>query len=106
MPKGYISEIMNGGRIVAHGQITDLTQGFRLAGGALFTVYARPKDDVEGVDAVLSVKCYQDESFADAPVVFNDWSPLAIKEIEAGQQSLLQDIDLYWGSGECIGEEE
>ena len=49
MPKGYISEFMNGGRIVAHGQITDLTQGFRLAGGALFTVYARPKDDVEGV---------------------------------------------------------
>jgi len=104
MHKGYISEFMNGGRIVAHGQITDLSQGFKLAGGALFSVYARPRNAV-GIDTVLSVRCYQDSDFSDAPVVFNDWSPLAIQEI-APNAEILNDIDLYWGSGEYIGEEE
>ena len=70
MQKGYISEFMNGGRIVAHGQITDLSEGFKLAGGALFSVYARPRNAV-GVDTVLSVRCYQDEDFSDAPLVCN-----------------------------------
>ena len=106
MPKGYISEFMGGGRIVAHGQITDLSRGFSLPDGALFTVYARPKDDVEGLDALLSVRCYQDEDFSPAPVVFNDWSPLAISGIAPDQQAVLQDIDLYWGSGESVGQEE
>lgn len=100
MQKGYISEFMNGGRIVAHGQITDLSEGFKLAGGALFSVYARPRNAV-GVDTVLSVRCYQDEDFSDAPLVFNDWSPLAIQEIAADTE-ILNDVDLYWGSGECV----
>lgn len=107
MPKGYISEFMGGGRIVAHGQITDLSEGFKLPDGALFTVYARPKDDVEGVDVVINARCYQDEDFSPAPVVFNDWSPLALQELAPNQQAVLQDCDLYWGSGESVrtGEE-
>lgn len=28
--KGYISEFMNGGRIVSHGKIADLSKGFNL----------------------------------------------------------------------------
>lgn len=38
--KGYISEFMNGGRIVSHGKIESLAQGFKLPKDALFTVYA------------------------------------------------------------------
>lgn len=33
--KGYITEAMNGGRIVAHGQITDLSSGFKLPHGGV-----------------------------------------------------------------------
>lgn len=37
--KGYISETMNGGRILSHGKITDLSNGFKLPDGALFSIY-------------------------------------------------------------------
>lgn len=101
--KGYITEAMNGGRIVAHGQITDLSSGFKLPHGELFTVFVRPKTQVSTLDTVLSVKCQQDYDFSAAPVVFNDWSPLAIKEI-APNNDLLTTCDLYWGSGEYVEE--
>lgn len=52
---------------------------------------------------MLSVKCQQDDDFSAAPVVFNDWSPLAIKEI-APDNDLLTTCDLYWGSGEYVEE--
>lgn len=104
MKKGYISEAMNGGRIVSHGKITDLSSGFKLPNGKLFSVFIRPKFSVSTVDTVLSVKCQQDSDFCEAPVVYNDWSPLAIKEI-ASDNSLLTTNDLYWGSGENVEEE-
>lgn len=59
--KGYITEAMNGGRIVAHGQITDLSFGFKLPHGELFSVFIRPKTQVSTLDTVLSVKCQQDD---------------------------------------------
>ena len=31
--KGYISETVGGGRIVSHGQVTDLSRGFKLPDG-------------------------------------------------------------------------
>lgn len=102
--KGYISEFMNGGRIVSHGKIESLAQGFKLPKDALFTVYARPKTQTADFDAVLSVKCYQDDSFSDAPVPLYDWSPLAIREI-APDEEILTVCDLYWGSGETLEDE-
>ena len=80
--KGYISEFMNGGRILSHGKIESLSQGFKLPNDTPFSVYIRPKDTAsEALDTVLSVKCYQDERFSDAPIAYNDWSPMAIVEI-------------------------
>lgn len=103
--KGYISEFMGGGRIVSHGEITDLSSGFCLPNGALFSIYVRPRDSGEtAVDTVLSVKCYQDEEFSNAPLVYNDWSPLAIKEIAPNTEILLS-CNVYWGSGQNVGEE-
>lgn len=73
MKKGYISETIGGGRIVSHGQIADLSQGFSLPDGVPFTVYIRPKFSVSTLDTVLKVKLYQEDGFSDAPVAFNDW---------------------------------
>ena len=101
--KGYISETMNGGRILSPGKITDLSKGFKLPNGALFSIYVRPKFSTSTVDTVLSVKCYQDEQFSEAPVAFNDWSPLLIKEI-APDTKLLGSNDIYWGSGQYVEE--
>lgn len=102
--KGYISEFMGGGRIVSHGKITDLSSGFSLPKGELFSIYVRPKVHSEAIDVVLSVRCYQDENAADAPIILNDWSPLAIAEI-AANASILTDYDIYWGSGQHVANE-
>ena len=101
--KGYITEAMNGGRIVSHGQIADLSQGFSLPDGVPFTVYIRPKFSVSTLDTVLKVKLYQEDGFSDAPVAFNDWSPLVISEI-APDAEILKTNDLYWGSGQPVEE--
>lgn len=103
MQKGYISEFMSGGRIVAHGKITDLTNGFSLPEKIPFTIYARPKYTLPLIDTVLSVKTYQNEDFDEAPFLSNDWSPLAIIEI-APDNSILEQYDLYWGSGSYVSE--
>ena len=101
--KGYISETMDGGRILSHGKITDQSKGFKLPNEALFSIYVRPKFGTSTVDTVLSVKCYQDEQFSEAPFAFNDWSPLSIKEI-APDKTLLASNDVYWGSGQYVEE--
>lgn len=99
--KGYISEFMNGGRIVSHGKITDLSNGFRLPNGEPFSVYVRPKSSTSALDTVLTVRCSQDEKPSEAPVLFNDWSPMAIVEITADTE-ILDTNDIYWGSGSYV----
>lgn len=100
--KGYISEFMSGGRIVSHGKITDLANGFKLSDGTPFSVYLRPKAGITDIDTTLSVRLYQDEKFSEAPVVYNDWSPMAIMEI-APDNDVLRRCDIYWGSGSYTG---
>lgn len=105
MPKkGYISEQMTAGRVVSHGKITSLAGGFRLPDNLPFSLYIRPKFSVSTLDTTMNVRCYQDEQASEAPIAYNDWSPLAIVEIAAGQESILDTNDLYWGSGYYIGE--
>lgn len=99
--KGYISEFMNGGRIVSHGQIKDLSNGFKLPNGEPFSIFIRPKYSVSTLDTVLSVRCSQDNEFSDAPVAYNDWSPLAVTEI-APNTDILTTNDVYWGSGSYV----
>lgn len=99
--KGYISEFMNGGRIVSHGKIESLAAGFKLPNETPFSVYIRPKYSASNMDTVLSVKCYQDEKFSDAPIAYNDWSPMAISEI-APNAAILDTCDIYWGCGSYV----
>lgn len=100
--KGYVSEFMSGGRIVSKGKITDLSKGFKLSDGTPFSVYLRPKTGITDIDTTLSVKLYQEEEVSEAPVVYNDWSPLAITEI-APDNDVLKRCDIYWGSGSYTG---
>lgn len=99
--QGYISEFMNGGRILAHGKIESLDEEFSLPNNTPFSLYIRPKYSSSNMDAVLSVKCYQDDEFSDAPIGLNDWSPMAIKAI-AANTDFLNTYDLYWGAGTYI----
>lgn len=99
--KGYISEFVNGGRIVSHGKINDLSSGFRLPGDIPFSDYARPKSSTSDIDIVLSVRCSQDSIMKEAPVALCDWSPMQIVEI-APDNKALGTVDLYWGAGTYV----
>ena len=104
--KGYISEFMNGGRIVSHGKVNDLTNGFKLQGNNPFSIYVRPKGTTTDIDMTLNVQCYQDEEASEAPFTLNDWSPLLVSEISASQNDILSEYDIFWGSGSYVSVNE
>lgn len=99
--KGYISEFINGGRIVAHGKVKSLAKRFSLPGDVPFSVFVRPKAATEKIDMIMNVRCSQESVFSDAPFVLNDWSPLSIEAIGA-DNSILEHFDVYWGSGSAV----
>ena len=103
MPKnGYISEFVNGGRIVSHGKIESLANGFKIGeDGVPFTIYVRPKNATSAIDVIIRLKCYQDDEASNVPVPLNDWSPLLVREI-APNNTLLNYYDIYWGSGSYV----
>lgn len=84
-------------RILTHGQITDLTNGFKLDGQP-FSIYVRPKSTVTAVDITVSAKCICDTAASAIPVPFNDWTPASIVELSANAISL-SSYDVYWGAG-------
>ncbi len=53
--QGYISEFMNGGRILSHGKIENLADGFSLPNDALFSIYIRPKLRLNTASSVMFI---------------------------------------------------
>ena len=51
--KGYISEFINGGRIVSHGKVENLDNGFSLPDNMPFSVYIRPKAETAKIDVII-----------------------------------------------------
>lgn len=87
-------------RILSHGQVSDLTNGFSL-GGKPFTVFVRPKALTMESNVILPCKLICDNEAGDLPVPVGDWTPAEIVEISPNAISL-GDYDVYWGSGETI----
>lgn len=87
-------------RILSHGQVTDLTNGFSL-GGKPFSVFVRSKSVTMETSIILSCKTFCDKDASDLPVPIGDWTPAAIAEISPNAVSL-DDYDVYWGAGETI----
>ena len=65
--KGYISEFINGGRIVSHGKVENLDNGFSLPDNMPFSVYIRPKAETAKIDVIMNVRCWQEQVFSDSP---------------------------------------
>lgn len=84
-------------RILTHGQITSMTNGFSLDGEP-FSIYVRPKGTVTAVDMTVSAKCIGDKNLSALPVPFNDWTPASIVELGANAINL-SSYDVYWGAG-------
>ena len=84
-------------RILSHGQITDLSEGYRA--DYPFSVYLRPKEGVEYQDDVLvRCRCMCDKEMSDLPVAVGDWTTAAIVEL-APDAIPLDEYDVYWGAG-------
>jgi len=99
----YIPEYVSASRIVAHGKIESLANGFSLPNKEGFTIYARPKvgAEIATPDIVLSVKCMTDDKAAEIPVRLNEWNKLYLESI-APNADILESVDLYWGTGFSI----
>ena len=84
-------------RILSHGQITDLSQGYKA--DYPFSIYMRPKEGVEYQDDVLvRCRCMCDKEMSDLPVAVGDWTTAAIVEL-APDAIPLDEYDVYWGAG-------
>ena len=84
-------------RILSHGQITDLSQGYKA--DYPFSVYLSPKEGVEYQDDVLvRCRCMCDKEMSDLPVAVGDWTTAAIVEL-APDAIPLDEYDVYWGAG-------
>lgn len=85
-------------RILTHGKVTDISDGFKLPDGRPFSVYVRPKSSTDNVDTVVNAKCIGDSAASAIPVPLNAWSEAAIVELGANSVNL-SNYDVYWGAG-------
>jgi hypothetical protein len=85
------------GRVLSHGQITDLTEAFTLD-GLMFSIFLIPKDDEIVAPLVVTCKTLQNAVAAATPMVLNWWNPHALLELPADAIDL--DVyDVYWAAG-------
>lgn len=105
MNKGYVSNEMFAGRLSAHGQITDLSEGFKLDALLPFSICVVPKSATTDVLLIVDLKLLQDDSSSDFPVPLNDWTPGAILEISANAIDLMS-YDVFWACGQTINPAE
>ena len=103
MRKVFIPETIGSSKIVSHGQITSLENGFSLPSNEGFTIYARPKSGVtiSTPDIILNARCMADDKSSDIPVTLNEWNKLYLESISPDNK-ILESVDLYWGAGCAI----
>lgn len=96
----YVSEQMFVSRICSHGQVTDLTNGFKLKDEQPFSLFVKPKSATTGVVAVMvDVRLYKETECSPCPCTLNGWQELEVVELAASNAELLERYDIYWGCG-------
>jgi hypothetical protein len=97
MSDKYVSIPMSTGRVLSHGEITDLSEAFSLSGGVPFSVFVKP---ITGTDDIVEItcKCYLDSTASALPVVAGKWDEAAIVEISAAGIDLAE-YKVFWGAG-------
>lgn len=81
-------------RVLAHGQLQDLSQGFKR--NSPFSVYIRAKTATLERDVLVNCKCISDKEISPLPCPIGDWTPGAIVEL-APNSIDLSVYDVYWG---------
>lgn len=91
---------MNILRILAKGQIQDLSSGFSL-GGKPFSIFISKKQPTLDAYIVVNCKLICDREAGAFPCALNDWTPGEISEISPNAIDLTE-YDVYWGAGESV----
>lgn len=85
-------------RLIAKGEITDLSKGFSL-NGVPFSVYVRSKENTMETDTLLECRLIGDKEVGVLPVPIGDWSPAMIAYVSPDAIDLGK-FELYWGASE------
>lgn len=95
-----VSETAAASLINFHGQITSLTNGFKLEDpDRPFKIYIRPKVyNAENIDIMVNCKLILDYQSSSMPFNFYQWSPANIIELAANSIDL-DAYDVYYGTG-------
>lgn len=94
--KPFINDLMRAGRIVRHGKINSLADGFNL-NGTLFTIFIQPKAEDDGC-VILNARLASDDVMSPMPFLTGDWNPTLIAEL-GPDNGILNDYDVYFGTG-------
>lgn len=86
-------------RLCAKGQITDLTNGFRLPNGTPFSIYLRSKTGVVENDTLVQCRLICDKKAGDFPVPVGDWTPGKIVELPPNAIDTAK-YEIYWGASD------
>jgi len=105
-PKGYINQSMSAARILSHGEVTDLSEGFSLKGEVPFSILILPAAAIDNTEVetpekfavLLNCELYLDKSESPLPVILGQWSEAAMLRI-APDALNLTDYRLFWGAG-------
>lgn len=97
--KNYVSEQMYVSRICSHGQVTDLSKGFKLKDEQPFSLFVKPKSATTGVAITVEVRLYKETEASPCPCTLNSWQKLEVVELAASNAELLEKYDIYWGCG-------
>lgn len=92
---------MNDLKILSHGKVTDLSNGFSLDGGKSFTICVIPKTATMDMTTLVSCRLLCDRECSSLPVVLNDWAPVQIQALAQNAIDLTA-FDVYWGAHETI----
>lgn len=95
----YVSEQMFVSRICSHGQVTDLSKGFKLKDEQPFSLFVKPKSATTGVAITVDVRLYKETEASPCPCTLNSWQELEVVELAASNAELLEKYDIYWGCG-------
>lgn len=83
-------------RILAHGKISDVTDGFHLPDHMPFSVYMRPVSS-DADDTLCVCRCQNDTELSELPVPVGDWTPAKIVAI-APDGIDTENFDVYWAT--------
>lgn len=86
-------------RILAKGQVTNLTGKSFSLGGTPFSIFLRRKAGVVENDTLVKCRLICDDSFGYLPVVIGDWTPAMIVSIAPAGIDLAK-YEVYWGASE------